>query len=260
MKKQATITYDGTFDGFLTAVFTVYEQQLKVAAFHRQTEGTGDLFAASEEIHTNFTKAERVAKGLLKKISGKAMKHFYCAFLSELPKIEMHLLEYVHYIFENDAKTETDFSHPAILKITQTAKMVNREKHRMEAFVRFKLTTDDIFFAQIEPDFDVLPLIQPHFASRYADQKWVIYDINRKRGLFYDLECTRYIHLEFYEYDNFSMQKSSYFTENESEFEELWKNYFKSTNIISRKNNKLHLQHLPSRYWKYLSEKWPLLK
>ena len=31
--------------------------------------------------------------------------------------------------------------------------------------------------------------------------------------------------------------------------------YFKSTNIKSRKNMKLHLQHVPKRYWKYLTEK-----
>ena len=33
------------------------------------------------------------------------------------------------------------------------------------------------------------------------------------------------------------------------------KNYFKSTNIVARKNTKLHTQHVPKRYWKYLTEK-----
>ncbi|WP_317126561.1 DUF4130 domain-containing protein [Chryseobacterium nematophagum] len=26
--------------------------------------------------------------------------------------------------------------------------------------------------------------------------------------------------------------------------------------IIERKNLKLHIQHVPRRYWKYLTEKW----
>ncbi|HCV81945.1 MAG TPA: DNA metabolism protein, partial [Zunongwangia profunda] len=43
--------------------------------------------------------------------------------------------------------------------------------------------------------------------------------------------------------------------ENEISFQKLWKSYFESTNIKSRKNTKLHLQHVPKRYWKYLTEK-----
>ncbi|MNL65412.1 hypothetical protein D3C87_1897410 [compost metagenome] len=35
----------------------------------------------------------------------------------------------------------------------------------------------------------------------------------------------------------------------------LWQDYFKSTNILARKNMRLHVRHVPRRYWKYLSEK-----
>ncbi|RZL34744.1 MAG: DUF4130 domain-containing protein, partial [Pedobacter sp.] len=43
--------------------------------------------------------------------------------------------------------------------------------------------------------------------------------------------------------------------EKEELYTHLWKDYFKSTNIESRKNTKLHVQHVPKRYWKYLTEK-----
>lgn len=75
----------------------------------------------------------------------------------------------------------------AVLKAAQTVKKVGREKHRMEAFVRFRLTRGGIYFAAIEPDFNVLPLINSHFKSRYADQKWIIYDLKRNFGIAYDL-------------------------------------------------------------------------
>jgi probable DNA metabolism protein len=45
------------------------------------------------------------------------------------------------------------------------------------------------------------------------------------------------------------------FGEDESAYQYLWKNYFTSVNIVSRKNTKLHLRHIPKRYWKYLTEK-----
>ena len=47
------------------------------------------------------------------------------------------------------------------------------------------------------------------------------------------------------------------FDEDELVFQTLWRDYFKSTNIKSRKNMRLHIQHVPKRYWKYLSEKLP---
>ena len=43
----------------------------------------------------------------------------------------------------------------------------------------------------------------------------------------------------------------------ENAYQDLWRVYFKSTNIVERRNLKLHYQHVPLRYWKYLSEKQP---
>ena len=83
----------------------------------------------------------------------------------------------------NAQKTPSgDFGNPTVLKIAQAAKMVGREKHRMEAFVRFHRIDQEIYYANVEPDFNVLPLISNHFQKRYADQKWVIYDLNRNYG------------------------------------------------------------------------------
>jgi probable DNA metabolism protein len=43
--------------------------------------------------------------------------------------------------------------------------------------------------------------------------------------------------------------------EDEQLFQKLWKAYFKSLTIKERINPKLQRQHLPKRYWKYLTEK-----
>lgn len=41
----------------------------------------------------------------------------------------------------------------------------------------------------------------------------------------------------------------------EKDYQELWKTYFKAVDIPERRNMKLHVQHVPKRYWKYLIEK-----
>ena len=123
----------------------------------------------------------------------------------------------------------------------------------MEAFIRFQKLKDETFYAAIEPDFNVLPLLIKHFKDRYADQQWIIYDIRRKYGVHYNLHDIQYITLNFS--DVKATNVVSAYTEDEGLYQELWKNYFKSVNIPARKNTKLHLMHVPRRYWRHLTEK-----
>jgi len=38
-------------------------------------------------------------------------------------------------------------------------------------------------------------------------------------------------------------------------FQSMWKEYFKSIAIKERLNLRLHRQHMPARFWKYMPEK-----
>lgn len=250
-----TLYYDGSLEGFFTCVFDVFEQNLEVDGIFPNTSIQENIFGSSETIITNIEKSNRVSLGLKKKLSSGDYRQLYFAFLSEIEGMELTLLQYIQQVFQDKNFSSKDYGNPIVLKVSKTAKMVSREKHRMEAFVRFQLTKDEIYFATIEPDFNVLPIILKHFESRYADQKWMIYDLKRNFGLFYNLQETSYINLEFTSKEHLDSSNTSIYSKHEVEFQKLWKEYFSSTNIKSRKNMKLHLQHVPKRYWKYLTEK-----
>jgi probable DNA metabolism protein len=250
-----TLYYDGTFDGFLTCVFDIYELKLSNVTFQRKEQVQESLFGSAIEVITDLEKADRVWKGVKSKTSARGSLRVYIAFLSGQPQIEELLLNYMQQAFRSKIPIDSDFGNETVLKVSQIAKSVGREKHRMEAFVRFKLTTDGIYFANIEPDFDVLPLISKHFKSRYADQKWIIYDLKRQYGLYYNLETVEVMLLSLPDDFDPTKTKTEFFTASEIEFQTLWQDYFESTNIASRKNMKLPVQHVPKRYWKYLSEK-----
>lgn len=254
MYNTRTLIYDGSFNGFLTAIFTSFEEKVQVANIQKKSVSQNGLFSETETIFTNVDKAKRVWNGIQKK-NGQAIKNIYFAYLSENPGIELLLYRYIQKLFIKEGTVQTDYSDGIDLKISQLAKSVAREKHRMEAFVRFQLTKDDIYFANIEPDFDVLPLISKHFRSRYADQHWLIYDVKRKYGIYYNLERVEIISLDLSEIHANSINQSNVFSGAEYHYQDLWNNYFKSTNIKSRINMKLHTQHVPKRYWKYMSEK-----
>ncbi len=249
------IVYDGSFDGLMTAFFYAYAHKVNNPVFETLKNYQPSLFADDLKLETNLDKADRIIQALKQK-TGKQFHHFFYAFHNDRDQIEMNLFEYIQIIFSVKYKKSTDYSHPAVLKIAQLARSVSREKHRMEAFVRFQLTKDDIYFASITPDFDVIPLIQAHFKERFGDQQWIIYDLKRNYGIYYNLQNVQSIALTFVGGKESILQTSTaIFADEEIAFQQLWANYFKSTNIPSRKNMKLHLQHVPKRYWKYLSEK-----
>jgi probable DNA metabolism protein len=255
MDQQAVLSYDGSFEGFLSCVFACYEERIKVLEILPPGREFQELFAETREIMTDHSKAQRVWRSLKKKASAAGLRDVKWAFLSEIEGMELQLLAMIRYVIAEEIAVDRDFSHPAVLRVSQAAKKVGREKHRMEAFVRFRLTRDGSYFAAIEPDFNVLPLIKGHFRKRYEDQKWIIYDLKRNFGIAYDLSEVNYITLDLDPKIGISGAPEAYFHTSEIAFQQLWNQYFTSTNIKSRANSKLHIQHLPKRYWKYLTEK-----
>jgi probable DNA metabolism protein len=249
------VVYDGSFEGFLSAVFDVYEYKFIDVQFSSEENFQNNIFGKVHHVDINETKTKRVWKGLANKISKKSLTDLYRTFLSEKKDIENVLLEYIRYVFKSKTTIEHDYSHHAVLTVVQTARIVYREKHRMEAFIRFQLTQDELYYAVIEPDFNVLPLIKKHFHDRYADQSWLIYDTHRKYGLYYDKKEVISVSMNFDEETSTGKNIRSIYNEKEELYQKLWQQYFSSVNIAARKNMKLHIQHMPKRYWRYLTEK-----
>ena len=248
------LVYDGSMEGFLSAVFHVYEYKLADVQVRPASSSQDNLFGQTMIVISDPSKAERVWKGLSERLSSNGLQQFYRSFLSELPALEDHLLQYCRYLFSSKNQVDSDFTNPSVLLINQLAKKVYREKHRMEAFVRFQLTADNIYYAVIEPDFNVLPLLSKHFRDRYADQRWIIYDSKRKYALYYDLDIVSTVEIDFNEQvSENNIQTITH--ENEGLYQRLWQRYFQSVNIEARKNLKLHIRHMPKRYWRKLTEK-----
>ena len=209
------VVYDGSFAGLLTTIFEVYEYKLSDTAIYKADAVPTSLFGAVHKVHTDEVKAEKVLRKLKEKLSPIAVGQFYKTFLSELPSIETHLLRYVQYAISSKQPVENDYSHPDVLMLQQVSRKVQREKHRMEAFVRFQLTREGLYYAMIQPDYNVLLLIAKHFKDRYADQRWLIYDTRRKYGLYYDLEQVSEVQLHFDIDHNNSNELAAIFDESE---------------------------------------------
>ncbi len=251
---MTSIIYDGSFEGLLSAIFEVYEYKFPDPTIVGKN-CAAPLFGRQHIVHTSPEKAERVLKKLRSSLSASVCKKIYEVHLSEQEGIANVLLRFVQYCLNKGKAACDDFSNEAVITLHQTLKKVHRERHRMEAFIRFQHSADGLYFASVEPDFDVLPLISSHFAKRYADQRWLIFDNKRKYGMLYDLKEVHMVEQSPSDKNCTMLNPAISLHQEEKKFQELWKQYFKSVNIKERKNTALHVRHMPKRYWKYLTEK-----
>ena len=250
-------TFDRTMDGVLTAVFDAY-------ALRQQPEelvGEGSVLPLiCEEVHSVQTaddKAQRVWRGLEKKLSKEALRMLTVAWLSESEELYTPMFHYIYKVFKGT--NERNFSDPDVLYVTNTARRVAHEQLRMKQFMRFQKAKDGTYLGVVSPDNDVLPLVIGHFQDRFNDQPFLIFDARRKYGYYYDKTAVTRVTFEDETTIPFSLDdgklNDDLLSENDQLFQDLWRTYFKAICIHERMNPRKQLNDMPRRYWKYMTEK-----
>ena len=248
-------TYDGTFEGFLTCIFECYNRKAFPVDICSRKAEQKYLFAEKLDVITNPKKGERVWKGIQGKLSGRNKELPFYAFLSEEQGIEMKIYRFLRRLFSAHFNIETDYGDPDVLYLTQVSQKVKKEAMRMMQFVRFQHTKDGLYFCGIEPRYDVIPLVIGHFQKRFADQRWLLYDLKRNYGVLHEKEKIEEVVISNKEFNTITGQvKENVLQEGEEFYQKLWKSYFTHINIKERKNLRLQRQHMPRRFWKYLPE------
>lgn len=248
--------YDKTFEGLLNAIFDAYSRKTFPDLLLSEDETLPLFYDDLHIVYTDNDKAERVWNGLMKKLSRPALSCLAASWLSELPEIDLLIFRYIRKAIDSPCSIELNFGDNDVLELSQIWKKVHREQHRIIQFLRFQKAMDGTFFAAIEPIYNVLSLIVPHCKDRFSDQKWIIYDLKREYGYYYDLSSVTEIQFENSNAHLLSgiLDKNQMHPDEEL-FQKLWKEYFKAINIKERNNLKLHRQNLPVRFWKHLTEK-----
>ena len=250
--------FDNTFEGLLTSVFEAYSRRVFPDALFPEGE---PLPLFHDEVFTVITeeeKAKRVWRGLQKKLSSGALSCLAQCWLAEEAETPMLLFRYIRKAIDAPRSIETNFADPDVLEFSRMWKRVDWERLRMLQFIRFQKAADGTFFAAVEPEKNALPLAIDHFKDRFADQPWLIYDIKRAYGFYYDLKEVRQVTFEEGSREGHlitGMLDESLMDKDEKLFQQLWKTYFKAICIKERLNPRKHKQDMPVRYWKHMTEK-----
>ena len=252
-------TFDGTMDGLLTAVFDAFER-------HEQPDQlltAGDalpLFCEGQyDVVTDESRAKRVFAGLEKRLAPEALRLLSVSWLSELPELNTPLFQYICKVFRQ-GDVSRNFADADVLAVTNIARKVLHEQLRMKQFIRFQKAKDGTYLAVISPDHNVLPLITGHFADRFNDQPWLIYDARRHYGYYYE-GAGEPVRVTFEDESEvpFSLADGKLNEEvisgDDRLLQDLWRTYFKAICIRERMNPRKQKSDMPVRYWKYMTEK-----
>ena len=164
MLSDAVVYYyfDGSMVGLLNCVFRAFQfKEFHVQLCLNQGAQHG-LFATVVEIPNHEQHAARVWSALQQKLSHSSLRQFYFAYLSESLDAYQHLFNYCIYVFGINIQSKKLLSSQCFSDFAMDEKGRAR-KASYGSFVRFKKTTDGLFLSLVRPDFNVLPLIQPHF-------------------------------------------------------------------------------------------------
>ena len=98
--------YDKTFEGLLTAVFDAYSRRTFPDLLVTEGEPFPLFYDEAIRIYTDDRKAERVWKGLEKKISKSSLSGLTVTWLSELPEVDLLLFRYIRKAIDAPATIE----------------------------------------------------------------------------------------------------------------------------------------------------------
>ena len=239
--------HDGSFEGFLTSVYEAYYSYKKPDEIFSEFSYEGELFYESINIVTNEEKHEKVYKAIKEKIGTQAMYNIYYCFLCGDKYSHSLAYKYIKLGFKIGKDIDLHLHNPIVLSVINCVQKVQREKHRILGFVRFKDVKRNLFYASIEPDHNILPLLGNHFSERLPKEKWIIHDLKRNIAIVHKdgewVLCNLY-----------STEEPLNNSKDEDIYEKLWKQYFVSTTIKERTNYRLQKHNMPKRYWKHLLE------
>lgn len=219
------IVYDGTFEGFLTVIFTSYKENFKVKI---ESEKDQISFLDQKYIKTNFEKAKRVEDSIKKNISKEFYYDIKIAFKSDYKNKDTIIARLIKLSFLKGEKIIKSTNKYAIA-FNKMVKNYSREAHAFKGLLRFKEIQEGFLFAKYESHNDILEDLSRHFLQRMPKEKFVIYDKNRNKAF-----VSIYGNFEVVEILNLDIKESK----KEEFFQNLWIGFYDAIAIKERKNKK----------------------
>ena len=235
---------DGTEGCFYTAAFSACTDRSCIVTSARSLQLP--LGAETVCVTEDEQKRERV-KRKLRELDPPCLRELGLILRRGCDAREMTALAYLRRIVAERGPVRSRLSDPDVLEAMTEMRKVTGEAHNFTGFLRFMEGANGVYYGPFAPDNDILELILPHFLKRFSSQAFVIHDTARRKAALYNGKECILTQTE----EKVSIALSDY----ENSFQDLWKEYYRSVNIVQRPHERQMKASMPVRYWKYMPEK-----
>lgn len=236
--------HDGTPEGFLSALLQARADAVSDPDIPAAGRAAPDLFAVPVEVPSNPRRARAFLDELADQHGPDVPRRLMYLYYSESAQAGAWALSYLRLREAWGPEADQHLTHPVIREVLHICRQVGGEIHRLKGLLRFSSIEPPALQALMEPDFNILWPLAFYFRRRLGGQPWLITDAKRKRAAHWDGNQLSFLDVE----------QEGVPGRSTDEMAGLWRTFYRSVAIPDRRNEALRRQHMPERYWKYLSE------
>ncbi len=254
MENTTIFLCEDSLDGILTGVYDAWDSRLghKNVRLETRAESNLELFCEYRDVERDLAKAEKVLNTVRKRMGEEGEEAVcYAAACTDRRKADaIYRIIVLGLHLKNGRDAVNCLQNEDVALVMKLRQKAWHEAHRMMGFVRFEELQNGILYSQIQPAYDVLSLMAPHFEDRYRQENWIIHDIRRRQMA---------IHRKEYPWvladaEMLNPDYKKYYSDQEDEFQQLWKSFCKSIAIEERRNPRCQQSLLPLRFRSCMTE------
>lgn len=241
---QVSYSYDGSFAGFLTCLDESFRYFEEPMAFSGPEEGRLSLYP-QREVETDQKRATAFYRELKSQGSREIQRMVSHAFLTCMPERECAIWQFTRLAREMGPGVIYWLTDDRVARLNRGLQHLYNEAHLLKGFTRFS-DCRGLLWGEISPKNRVLPLLRPHFCSRFNTESFLLYDRTHREALVYSRGrwgIRPVDHIEFPQADA-----------REEDYQRLWQRFYDTIAIEGRYNPKLRMSNVPKRYWQHMTE------
>jgi probable DNA metabolism protein len=239
-------TYDATIEGFFTCVFDAYQLKQNPLNITSSNEIQQMIGARIKYVETDTDKSNRVFNGIKTKMGTKILDDILMAHLSENPQKDIILFNYIKLGFKIGRRLDFMLSDDFVIKVVKMNRYIGYELSKLLGFTRFSKLENNIYYGEISPKNNLLPVLMEHFSGRFNKMPFILNDVGREIAGVYDMN-------EWYMLSSKEINIPKY-SSDEKEYLLLWKKFYDTIAVTDRKNEKCKQGLMPKRFWKHMPE------
>ena len=245
---------EDSIEGIFSAVYAAWE--LKYGHENTEIQVLGfatdniELFTTYVPLEPDAEKAEKVINTIRRICSDAVYERLFRAACADAPDKGNAIYRYIQTALRMGTKVINHLTDPAVARIMELARAVGNAEHHYLGFLRFIEIPGKILLARYAPKPRLTELIMPHFADRFPEERFVIWDTVRNTAGVH-VPGQSFIMLKL---SNAQVAVLENYTEDNIKAEQMWKSFVASISIKERENLKLQRNNIPLHFRTYMPE------